>query len=186
MKWMAFILLLSACASRKEREFIPFERRQKEVTFDWNRDGKADRAALMEGTEDFLELGIWLSAVGGHKKVVANSSFIEAKSVPGARLEIDEQGIIKVIEDHSGVGAAETIHEWSVGYLDEKFKLVGYGYEFHDQLDNSKRGQCELDLVEGTGRVNGYFVQFDTAVKDINEITVNFQPKQCKFRFNRF
>ena len=184
MKLLLCLLLLTACASRKERPYIPFEERLKEISFDWNNDGRADRAALIPGTEEFLEFAVWLTGIGGTKKVVANSQFIETSSVPGARLELLPNGLIKIIEDHSGVGAAETIHEWTVAFIDDRFMLAGYAYEFHDQLDNQKEGECTLNLLDGSGVVNGSNVRFEPVNKEINDITVNFQPRPCKFKFN--
>lgn len=138
----------------------------------------------MSGTADFLEFAVWLSAVGGEKKVVANTSFVSARSMPGARLEISPSGVITIIDDHSGVGAAEAIYEWTVAFADRSFVLAGYEYEFYDQLIERKRGHCALNLLDGSGRVNGTNVSFAPIVKDINMITVDFQPRLCKFKFN--
>lgn len=181
------ILILSSCSRTRVQYLIPLEQRQLEVEFDWNRDGVMDKATLSPNTDkDFREFSIWLSRSGGLKKVVANQNFVLSDAYPGAYLEVTDNGAIKIIVDHSGVGAAEYIHTWTVVYEENnKFVLSNFTYEFHDLLDEKKQGKCDLELLKGEGKSNGSSVSFDPIVKDINSITINFQPRPCKFKFNR-
>lgn len=128
---------------------------------------------------------IWVSAVGGPKQIVGNQQLAFAHSIPGSYLKLTETGELKLIMDHTGVGAAEHIHEWTMRYDDKRFVLVGYAYEFKDLLDSRRRGKCDLDLVDGSGVANDENVSFPPVVKDVNLVDIDFQPMPCKFKFNR-
>lgn len=185
MRLIFFFIFLISCAQPRVQHLIPLERRELEVEFDWNRDGVPDKATLSSNTDkDFREFSIWLSRSGGLKKVVANQNFVLSEAYPGAYLELMPNGKINIIVDHSGVGAAEYVQTWTVAYDDDnKFVLSNFTYEFQDLLDEDKKGRCDLDLLSGKGSANGSSITFDPIIKDINSVTINFQPKPCKFKF---
>jgi len=117
--------------------------------------------------------------------VVSNQSFIYAHTSPGSYLDLLPNGDIDIITDHTGVGASERIDVWRISMREkDKFWLINYRYEFADRLDKSKKGVCDLDLLEGRGHVNGDRVSFRPLERDINSIDANFQPKPCKFKFH--
>lgn len=149
---------------------MPPEEHRFEAHYDWNQDKAQDRVAILPpGREDFFDIVVYLSAVGGPQKIVGNQRLLYRHTSPGPRLELLPDGGVKFILDHTGVGGAEHIHQWTVHFSDKRFWLTRYEYEFTDHVDSSKHGTCD--------------VPFEIGEHDLNLIDVDFQPRACKFRF---
>lgn len=124
---------------------------RKQVQFDWNGDGKLDRAEIVESTNnDSVDLLIFFGAGGGRfaEPIIARDF---AGSTPmigdAANVKLNAANSIVVQSSHIGVGRSKYEAETIVGFRNGQMRVIGYNISRWDSLDPDAAFRCDVNFL---------------------------------------
>lgn len=133
------------------------------ATGDWNGDGKADLALLVRSTSEkaILDLNFYLRGPDGALELSTYFRHSIWSGPNDQRASIVAQGDGSLIV-HEG-NESSLRYRWTrartLRWLNGKFELARFNYRSFDTIEQ-KTEACQLDLIKGSGVMNGQPVRF--------------------------
>jgi hypothetical protein len=156
------------------------------TTSDWNRDGIEDRAILVASEADPTEtdLLIYLSDQSQTPKLALNKKNVAWRgAMYGTQpsLSVNPQGSLVIQSANDAIGRDRWSKKITALYENGEFIVAGYTYSYHDTLDLSAGGTCDVNLLTGKGVRNDK--EFRTTLKpmSLQTWTADSEPKECNF-----
>ena len=161
------------------------------ATADWNGDGLADRAVLVESEADetaaelFIALG---SSSGlGFQHVAHADAIVWRGAMWGQQpyLEMRDEALF-ITSLNDSIGRNRWKLELSVLYRNEEFVVSGFSYSTRDTLELQPATECELDLLTGKGTfmraglTSQEVVSFQDPVP-VSDWNLEYFPKVCRY-----
>jgi hypothetical protein len=156
------------------------------ATSDWNRDGIEDRAILAASDADPTEtdLFIYLSDQSQKPKLALSKKNVAWRgAMYGTQpsLSVNPQGSLVIQSANDAIGRDRWSKKITALYENGEFIVAGFTYSYHDTLDLSAGGTCDVNLLTGKGVKNDK--EFRTTLKPLNlqAWTEDSEPKECNF-----
>jgi hypothetical protein len=176
----------SAAPSEVAVPDIPQDKVLSSVKADWNRDGVTDRAILAASEADPTEtdLLIYLSDPSQKSRLALSKKNVAWRgAMYGTQpsLSVNPQGSLVVNSANDAIGRDRWSKKITAMYENGEFVVAGYTYSYHDTLDLSVGGTCDVNLLTGKGVRNNQ--EFRTTLKPMNlkNWTEDSEPKECNF-----
>jgi hypothetical protein len=153
------------------------------VEADWNKDGVADRAALVksESESDQADLLIYLSTPSGDLDIAMTKKNIawrgaRAGTEPSLSLSLEDS--LRIIAENTAIGRDTTIF---VKYREGRFVVIGYSFTSRDP----KAGWCSVNLLVGSGAKmppgqNGIPFQIPARPVELTAWSQDAVPQACR------
>ena len=156
LAWIAALATIPVVAIAEDK---PAATVLSEITLDVDKDGKTDRALLVEAADSSMDLYIYLA--GGDKKLGISGvpTFVKKAITEGSisSLETNARGSL-VLTSCAGCGAnkswAETL---TIVYRNHDFLVGGYKRDWDwnshlaDNTVDTKTGSCDINFLTGNG-----------------------------------
>lgn len=123
-----------------------------QVSGDFNADGIADHAALVE-FGDTGEADLLLKMGDGGQTIWVQNIVWVGGIGQQPSLSVTPHGSLQVMSHNSAIGRNrwEQIH--TLAWRDEAMRVAGYTYRWYDTLNLEDSGACDLNLLSGKGEV---------------------------------
>lgn len=123
------------------------------MTADWNRDGLADRAQLVEEDDSTATLVLFLSdkAQGAVKPAVRVPAFAFSGLLEGMQpeLKVTPQGSLQVISQNNAISRDRWTQIVTIIYRNHQFRVAGLTYYSYDTLDPNAGESVDINLLTG-------------------------------------
>jgi hypothetical protein len=137
---------------------------QAQGSFDWNSDGVADRAILLNNGDVVIYVS---TSDGRHLPAVYAPEFLTADGGLAGQestLIVDVQtGAIQLVSRNDSVGRDRFERTVVLTYSDGSFLISQFAYAFRDTLDSANHGRCLYSVMTGKGSRNGKPVRITAA-----------------------
>ncbi len=119
---------------------------------DWNGDGNPDALLLVQGPEGMADLVVHEGdGIFGLHPVLTLRDVIFAGPMAGQTpgLEARSQTSFAITQTQTGVGRHAWTSAITVAYRGAGYTVAGFTHRFHDRLDLSHHGSCDVNLLTG-------------------------------------
>jgi hypothetical protein len=131
------------------------------VSGDFNKDGAQDLALLIRGDGDmdlrfFLQDkdGFYLKPAGAALRKVWGTAQPDGMMGQEPELKALPNGSIQVITKNEGMGRDRWHQTLTLAYRNTDFIVAGFTYSYYDTLDETRNGDCDLNVLTGKGVAN--------------------------------
>jgi hypothetical protein len=115
------------------------------------------------------------------EKILSNRNIIPTRARPGGKLRLLKDRSVLITIDSSASGRTHDVLAWKFRWKLGRFIVTDFTREWMDKLDPRDQKNCELDLRNGRGKLNGKPVKFDPVKVDLVELNREYIPSVCDF-----
>lgn len=120
------------------------------VYYDWDKDGKKDKAVLLQNDSD---ADLYISTSQGKQFVAKAIVTSEPDIGDPAHLEISKTGGIIVEFSHMGIGRGKREGKVTIAYRNDNFVISGFTDNEWDSLDPNAATSCDVNFLSGLADV---------------------------------
>jgi len=138
------------------------------------------RAVLVE-TEAGGDLYIFTDAGDGWVEAVHAKDIVWRGAMYGQEpwLEASEHGSLKLHSENSAIGRDRWEQILTIAYRGGAFVVAGYTFSYYDTLDPDAAGQCDVNLLTGSGVHNDKTFKTKLPAARVGDWTMDTQPPEC-------
>ncbi|WP_269581630.1 hypothetical protein [Roseibium sp. Sym1] len=138
------------------------------------------RAVLSE-TQEGADLYIYTDAGEGWVEAVHARDIVWRGGLYGQEpwLEANEHGSLKIYSENSAIGRDRWEQILTIAYRGGEFLIAGYTFSYYDTLDPDAAGQCDVNLLTGSGVHNETKFKTKLPATRVADWTMDTSPPEC-------
>jgi len=177
---LAFCAMVSGATAYAEEPMIPPQAVAGSATVPVDGDIYRYRAVLAE-TAEGADLFVFTDAGEGWQQAVHAKDIVWRGGMYGQEpwLEANEHGSLKIYSENSAVGRDRWEQILTIAYRGGEFLIAGYTFSYYDTLDPDAAGQCDVNLLTGSGVHNDKKFKTGLPATKAGDWTMDTRPPEC-------
>lgn len=180
---LALLLPVSGMAADQK---IDLARVVSAATGDWNSDGMMDRAFLVAGDNDEMDvaLHIYLGELSSPlpKLEIIKPDLVWSGAMWGTTpsLTLGKSGSLEVHSQNEAIGRHRWNQTLTLAYRQGAFVVAGYTYNSYDTLDLNAGLSCDVNLLTGGGIKDKKSFKIPAKMTPLADWSADQIPAQCR------
>lgn len=180
---LALLLPVSGMAADQK---IDLARVVSAATGDWNSDGMMDRAFLVAGDNDEMDvaLHIYLGELSSPlpKLEIIKPDLVWSGAMWGTTpsLTLGKSGSLEVHSQNEAIGRHRWNQTLTLAYRQGAFVVAGYTYNSYDTLDLNAGLSCDVNLLTGGGIKDKKSFKIPAKMTPLADWSADQVPAQCR------
>lgn len=156
------------------------------ATGDWNSDGMMDRAFLVAGDNDEMDvaLHIYLGELSSPlpKLEIIKPDLVWSGAMWGTTpsLTLGKSGSLEVHSQNEAIGRHRWNQTLTLAYRQGAFVVAGYTYNSYDTLDLNAGLSCDVNLLTGGGIKDKKSFKIPAKMTPLANWSADLVPAQCR------